>query len=168
MFSNKLCVGNSSYTKWRLDSCWQLNIPYYRMCTYSLGQKSSRFISKLKWHSLATFMAVCFFNVSPKWYQLFLFSAAVTINVWSAFWLNPNVVSYGYAVSPWRQNSLASCISNVLPSKSRLNNDVNSTFERSQLFRLLPTLTCIKIQSKPQHSQHSRFLSEFIGNSLYW
>ena len=68
------------------------------------------------------------------------------------------------AVSPWRQNSLAACISSSLQSKSRLN-DVNSTFDRSRLFRLLLnlTMTCMKIQSKPLHLL--RFL-DFFQNSL--
>ena len=97
----------------------------------------------------STFMSVFFFNVSPKWYPLFLFIAAVTMDVWPTFWLNENVVS-GICSSSLKTEFFAACISNSLPSKSRLN-DVNSTFDRSRIFRLLLTMTCLKIQRKPQH-----------------
>ena len=59
-----------------------------------VGQKFSRFIGELQRHSLDIHLCLFYFlNVSAKWYPLFFFSAAVTMDVSSTFWLNENVVS---------------------------------------------------------------------------
>ena len=94
-------------THWELHTSQVATVIYYRTCEQSRTE-----VIQIHWWVTTAFalhscLVFFFCSVAPKWCALFLFSATITMHVWSTFWLNENVVS---GISPRRQNSLATCI----------------------------------------------------------
>ena len=123
MFSNKLCVRNSSYAKWELHTVVDGNWIFLTTeRVNSLRQKFSRFIGELQRHSLD--IHVMFFFSMCLWNYI-----RCSCSVPSLRWMHDQLSDkweccLAYAVWPWRQNSLAACFSNFLLSKN-CSNDVN-------------------------------------------